>query len=101
MTNPQCTNGHSRPAAVVGPDAPPPAGGHRRAGPTPSRENRPVLIAATGPAVLAHQGGWDEALMVLVPIAVFTGLLALANRRAKALQARRTAPGRDRDRGEG
>lgn len=40
-------------------------------------------------ALLAHQGGWDEALLVLVPIALFVGLLALANRRAKALQAKR------------
>lgn len=42
-----------------------------------------------GTPLLAHQGGWDEALMVLVPIAVFAGLLLLANRRAKALQQRR------------
>jgi len=41
--------------------------------------------------ILAHQGGWDEALMVAVPIAVFALLLRLANRRAKAIQARRTA----------
>ena len=32
--------------------------------------------------VLAHQGGWDEALMVLVPLLVFVGLLWLASRRA-------------------
>ena len=32
--------------------------------------------------VLAHQGGWDEMLMVLVPIAVLAGLLAVAKRRA-------------------
>jgi hypothetical protein len=32
--------------------------------------------------VLAHQGGWDELLMVLVPIAALVGLLALAKRRA-------------------
>ena len=32
--------------------------------------------------VLAHQGGWDELLFVLVPISVFAGLLALANKRA-------------------
>jgi hypothetical protein len=31
--------------------------------------------------VLAHQGGWDEALFVAVPIAVFAALLAVANRR--------------------
>jgi UPF0716 family protein affecting phage T7 exclusion len=41
--------------------------------------------------VLAHQGGWDEALMVLVPIAAFVGLLMLANKRAKAIQAERQA----------
>lgn len=33
-------------------------------------------------SVLAHQGGWDEILLVLVPISVFAGLLALANKRA-------------------
>lgn len=33
-------------------------------------------------AVLAHQGGWDEALFVLVPVALFAVLLWLANRRA-------------------
>ena len=45
-------------------------------------------------SVLAHQGGWDEMLMVLVPIALFAGLLALANRRATRHQAERDkAPG--------
>ncbi len=34
--------------------------------------------------VLAHQGGWDEALFVVVPMIVLVGLLALAQRRAKA-----------------
>jgi hypothetical protein len=32
--------------------------------------------------VLAHQGGWDELLLVAAPISVFAGLLWLANRRA-------------------
>lgn len=41
--------------------------------------------------LLGHQGGWDEALLVLVPIGLFVGLLALANRRARALQAKRRA----------
>ncbi len=40
-------------------------------------------------AILGHQGGWDEALLVLVPIAVFVGLLSLAYKRAKAIQAKR------------
>ncbi len=32
--------------------------------------------------ILAHQGGWDELLLVLVPIAVIVSLLWLAERRA-------------------
>jgi len=32
--------------------------------------------------VLAHQGGWDEILLVAAPLALLAGLLFLANRRA-------------------
>ena len=32
--------------------------------------------------VLAHQGGWDEMLMVAVPIVLFVVLLRVANARA-------------------
>lgn len=32
--------------------------------------------------VLAHQGGWDEILVVLLPLGIFAGLLAVARRRA-------------------
>ena len=32
-------------------------------------------------ALLAHQGGWDEILLVLGPIAVIIGLLKLAKNR--------------------
>jgi len=40
--------------------------------------------------LLAHQGGWDEILLVLTPIALFAGLLWLANTRAnKELQRRK------------
>lgn len=35
--------------------------------------------------LLAHQGGWDEALMVIVPVAVFGALLYVANKRAARL----------------
>jgi hypothetical protein len=35
--------------------------------------------------VLAHQGGWDEVLLVLLPIALFGGLLYVANKRAGRL----------------
>ena len=44
--------------------------------------------------VLAHQGGWDELLLVLVPLLVIAGLLYIANRRANRVQsARRGAAG--------
>jgi hypothetical protein len=40
-------------------------------------------------AVLAHQGGWDEVLLVLAPLSIFAGLLYLANVRAtRQLEAR-------------
>ena len=35
-------------------------------------------------AVLAHQGGWDEALFVAVPMLIFVVLLWIAKRRAEA-----------------
>jgi hypothetical protein len=35
--------------------------------------------------VLAHQGGWDEILFVLAPIALFAVLLLIANKRAGQL----------------
>ena len=41
--------------------------------------------------LLAHQGGWDETLLVAVPIVVLGSLLALANRRANAALAQEAA----------
>ncbi len=37
--------------------------------------------------MLAHQGGWDEILLVLGPIAIIAGLLYLAKQRVKGKQA--------------
>ena len=34
--------------------------------------------------LLAHQGGWDEVLLVGVPILLIIGLLAIAKRRVDA-----------------
>jgi hypothetical protein len=42
-------------------------------------------------AVLAHQGGWDEILMVAVPLLLVTVLLVVANRRAGQELARQQA----------
>ena len=44
--------------------------------------------------VLAHQGGWDEALFVIVPLLLFAALLRVAKRRAEAEQ-RADDPDRD------
>jgi hypothetical protein len=38
------------------------------------------------PVILAHQGGWDEMLMVAIPILAIAGLLRLAKRRVAARQ---------------
>ena len=37
----------------------------------------------TTTVMLGHQGGWDETLLVLVPIAVIVGLLVVARRRTR------------------
>ena len=41
---------------------------------------------ARGGTMIAHQGGWDEILLVLGPIAVIIGLLTLARKRVDAAQ---------------
>jgi hypothetical protein len=38
---------------------------------------------ATTPVVLAHQGGWDEMLFVLVPLLVFLTLQWLNRRKTR------------------
>jgi hypothetical protein len=46
-----------------------------------------VLAGAGIPAVIvAHQGGWDEMLLVIGPIAIVAGLLWLARRRVMKAQ---------------
>jgi hypothetical protein len=51
-----------------------------------------VTSVVAAELVLAHQGGWDEMLLVLLPISLFSFLLALANRKAQAqLDERRRA----------
>jgi hypothetical protein len=42
-------------------------------------------VTAVG-VVLAHQGGWDEALFVLAPLLVIGLLLRMANKRADAVR---------------
>jgi hypothetical protein len=42
--------------------------------------------------MFAHQGGWDEMLMVAVPVGAFAALLYAANRRASKLADREDQP---------
>ena len=49
------------------------------------------LVVGHMALLLAHQGGWDEILMVLAPVSIFAGLLYVANRRAKGLAERGAA----------
>jgi hypothetical protein len=50
--------------------------------------NAPAAIGIPA-ALIAHQGGWDEILLVAAPIAVVVGLLALARRRVTRAEAGR------------
>jgi hypothetical protein len=52
-------------------------------------------------ALLAHQGGWDEILMVLVPIVIFAALLVVANRRANSIEGARGGTGQPEGDGDG
>ena len=36
------------------------------------------------PVVFAHQGGWDEILLVALPVGLFAALLFVANRKAQS-----------------
>jgi hypothetical protein len=45
-------------------------------------------------ALLAHQGGWDEILLVIGPMAVIAGLLWLAKRRLTRAERARSESAR-------
>ena len=51
------------------------------------------VVAEAAAVLLAHQGGWDETLMVLAPVVVVAALLHRANRRAKQHLARQAQTG--------
>jgi cyanate permease len=46
-----------------------------------------VLTVVTAPVLIAHQGGWDEALLIAAPILIIMALLWLAKRRVDAAHA--------------
>ena len=43
-----------------------------------------VSAAFAIPAMIAHQGGWDEALLIATPILIIIALLRVAKRRVDA-----------------
>ena len=45
--------------------------------------------------MFAHQGGWDEILLVLAPVGLFAFLLFVANKRAARLVDLEDAPPED------
>ncbi|MEP7202679.1 MAG: hypothetical protein ABI894_08725 [Ilumatobacteraceae bacterium] len=45
--------------------------------------------------MIAHQGGWDEILLVLGPIAVIIGLLMLARKRVGAAEQKPSVDGQN------
>lgn len=45
--------------------------------------------------MFAHQGGWDEILLVLAPVGLFAFLLFIANKRAARLVDLDEAPPED------
>ncbi|MGI8664285.1 MAG: hypothetical protein ACR2LQ_13910 [Acidimicrobiales bacterium] len=47
--------------------------------------------------VFAHQGGWDEMLLVALPIAFFAFLLYLANKKAQTQLDREREAGPDEE----
>lgn len=57
------------------------AGESSRTSSTRSNNTGSHTLPSVTSIVVAHQGGWDEALFLLVPIAVFALLLAISNRR--------------------
>jgi hypothetical protein len=46
-----------------------------------------MRIAALGAAFLLHAGGWDEALLVGVPVAIFALFRWFASRRGRRSEA--------------
>ena len=51
--------------------------------PPPAAPRGTVDMMDAAAVVLAHQGGWDEILLVAGPLVLLWGLLVLANRRAR------------------
>lgn len=61
--------------------------------PPPAWCGRPGAAMVEVMAVLlAHQGGWDEALFVALPVAIFAVLLVRAKRNAEAEHEAEGAP---------
>lgn len=51
-----------------------------------------VFAVVAAPALIAHQGGWDEALLIGAPILIIVGLLWLAKRRVDSAHTATHSP---------
>jgi hypothetical protein len=51
-----------------------------------------LAVGLSTATIVAHQGGWDEMLMVAVPVGAFAALLYVANKRAGKLAERDEPP---------
>ena len=49
--------------------------------PVRSVDVRAMFAAGARPVIVAHQGGWDEVLLIGGPIIIIAGLLILAKKR--------------------
>lgn len=54
-----------------------------------------IDFQARAARIVAHQGGWDELLLIAIPIAIVVGLLAVVKRRVEraAMQSPSTSDG--------
>jgi cyanate permease len=52
-----------------------------------------LLPPSTAPMILAHQGGWDEFLLIAGPMLAVAGVLWLAKRRVDAAHEERRETG--------
>ena len=58
-------------------------------------------LSATTSVLLAHQGGWDEILLIAGPIVIIMGLLWLAKRRVDHAASLHGPGGAHADQGSG
>lgn len=80
---------------VYGPPSPPGSTADQRPDRTLSARSLDRVSSLFAAAVLAHEGGWDELLLVAAPIVLIVGLLVVVKRRVDAQTRDGSAPTED------